>query len=33
MSEPSLWKLTAIQRAGAGIVLTYWAKQVVQWIL
>ena len=24
--------LTAIQRAGAGIILTYWAKQITNWV-
>ena len=28
----ALETLTAIQRAGAGIILTYWAKQVAAWI-
>ena len=28
----ALEMLTAIQRAGAGIVLTYWAKQVADWL-
>src|SRR5436190_1223535 len=28
----ALETLTAIQRAGAGIVLTYWAKQVAAWV-
>ncbi|HEX5033105.1 MAG TPA: porphobilinogen synthase, partial [bacterium] len=27
----ALESLTAIQRAGASIILTYWAKQVASW--
>jgi porphobilinogen synthase len=28
----ALEMLTAITRAGAGIVLTYWAKDVAKWL-
>ena len=28
----ALEMLTAIQRAGAGIILTYWAKDVARWL-
>ena len=28
----ALESLTAIARAGAGIVLTYWAKDVARWL-
>ena len=28
----ALESLTAITRAGAGIILTYWAKDVAQWL-
>ncbi len=28
----ALESLVAIQRAGASIILTYWAKQVVEWL-
>ncbi len=28
----ALESLTAIRRAGAGIIITYWAKQVADWL-
>jgi porphobilinogen synthase len=28
----ALESLTAIRRAGAGIILTYWAKQAARWL-
>jgi porphobilinogen synthase len=28
----ALESLTAIPRAGAGIILTYWAKDVARWL-
>ena len=30
--EAALESLTAMRRAGAGIILTYWAKQVARWL-
>ena len=28
----ALESLTAISRAGASVIITYWAKQVAQWL-
>jgi porphobilinogen synthase len=28
----ALEMLTAVRRAGASIIITYWAKEAVQWI-